>query len=758
MSIALAHREGGEGYNPPAMPPTPTSLAPAALAFFASGAAALVYQVAWQRILALHTGVGVYSIAIIVAAFMAGLGIGSHVGGLWSERLSPRRALAAFGLLEMAIAALGVASVPLYHGVLSTHAGSLFASPLLGGALQFAALLPPTALMGMSLPFLARATVRDAAGAGRTLGALYGVNMLGAAVGAFLAPWVLVRHLGIPGAVLVAAGANALAGALALWLLGRREEATPSPTLAVALVSGSEPAGSRPFALWLALYAGSGFLALSLEILWFRLLDVATRATAFTFGTLLALYLAGGAVGCLAAAVFAPRLRRPLRFFLVCQCLIAAWAGAAAVALVSAPAGAPVLGSLDAFWRTGTNFHLGDSRDTGLLLRLYLFLPLALFGLPTVLMGLSFPALHRAVQDDPATAGRKVGALQAANILGCVAGSLLVGLVGLARLGTGGSLRAAVLGGAAFALVGLRAYGARSVFVPLLVALAAIAAAVPGEARLWPRLLGTPTSRPLVAEDATSLSAILPSPDGWKVTVNGKHHSRIPFGGIHTRLGAVPAIVHPAPEEVAIVGLGSGDTAWAAACRKETRRVTVFEIAAAQRALLERVVERAAAPELRLFLADPRVSVVVADGRHAIARGTGLYDLIEADALWPYAAYAGNLYSVEFFRECGERLRPGGLMCTWAPTRRVVAAFAEAFPHVVAPRDLSLLIGSRDPIPLDAEAWQARATDPAIAAYFGSRLAGDLARAVARLRPLEPLDPPADANRDLFPRDEFLTP
>jgi predicted membrane-bound spermidine synthase len=96
------------------MPPAATLVAPAALAFFASGTAALVYQVAWQRILALHTGVGVYSIALIVAAFMAGLGIGSHVGGLWSERLSPRRALAAFGLLEMAIAAFGVASVPLY--------------------------------------------------------------------------------------------------------------------------------------------------------------------------------------------------------------------------------------------------------------------------------------------------------------------------------------------------------------------------------------------------------------------------------------------------------------------------------------------------------------------------------------------------------------------------------------------------------------------------------------------------------------------
>jgi hypothetical protein len=414
-------------------------LALAATAFFASGAAALVYQVAWQRILALHTGVGLYSVTMIVASFMAGLGIGSHVGGALSSRLNPSRALLAFGVLEVMIAVFGVASVPLYYDLLYTRAPGLYAAPWAAGALHFASLLPPTALMGMSLPFLSRALVADTASAGRTIGVLYGINMLGAGTGALLTPWVLVRHLGLPGAVLVAAAANAAAGAFALALARRRSMGSERAAIAPAVTAASE--ARRPFSAWLGLYAASGFCALSLEILWFRLLDVATRSTAFTFGTLLAVYLFGSAAGCLLGARWAPRLGRPLRVFLLCQCGLLAYSGLAVLALVALPPTTPGLSWYHEYWRSGAVFHLGDTWEPGVVARLYLALPLALFGPPTVLMGLSFPALQRAVQDDPATCGRKVGLLQAANIAGCVVGSLAVGLAGLTWLGTSGSLQ-----------------------------------------------------------------------------------------------------------------------------------------------------------------------------------------------------------------------------------------------------------------------------------------------------------------------------
>src|SRR4029079_17524663 len=159
-----------------------------------------------------------------------------------------------------------------------------------------------------------------------------------------------------------------------------------------------------------------------------------------------------------------------------------------------------------------------------------------------------------------------------------------------------------------------------------------------------------------------------------------------------------PGWVHPPPAAVAIVGLGSANTAWAAACRKETRSLTVFEISGPQPKLLRRLADQAEIPELRQFLDDPRLRIRTADGRNGLLQGTERYDLIEADALWPDTAYAGNLYSLEFFTMCGDRLKPGGMVCSWGPTPRVYEAFIGAFPYVAGPPDRHFLVGSRQPI------------------------------------------------------------
>jgi spermidine synthase len=162
--------------------------------FFLSGASALVYQVAWQRILALHTGVGIYSVAVIVAAFMAGLGLGSHLGGAWSTHLDRPAALRRFAIVELAVGAFGAASCRLYYDVLYVNGSWLYASPWSAGLMHFLALAIPTTLMGTSLPLLVRGIVRDRESAGGTIGTLYGLNVLGASAGAFAAPWVLIRY------------------------------------------------------------------------------------------------------------------------------------------------------------------------------------------------------------------------------------------------------------------------------------------------------------------------------------------------------------------------------------------------------------------------------------------------------------------------------------------------------------------------------------------------------------------------------------
>jgi predicted membrane-bound spermidine synthase len=726
----------------------------AGLAFFASGASALVYQVAWQRILALHTGVGIASIAVIVASFMAGIGLGSHLGGVLSTRLTPPRALRTFGLLEVGIAVFGLLSCGLYYDLLYRQGLELYSSPVLGGVLHFVGLLFPTLLMGMSLPFLVRALVHDVGRAGRTVGFLYGVNMLGASVGALLTPWVLLRFLGVRGAVGVAAAGNLLAATCVLLLLRAASAASAEGT---GVEGEGRPVERRPFALWMTLYALSGFCALALEILWFRMVDVGAKGTAFTFGTVLAIYLLGSAIGALAGATWADRLKRPLLVFTTLQAALLVYAGLGALAIARLPVDTPLYEWLFGYWRAAQGFRLGTDRDLESLVRLYLVFPNLLYLVPTVLMGLSFPVLQRAVHDDPKTSGRKVGFLQAANIAGCTAGSLLVGLVLLEWLGTPGTLRVLVACGLLFVAVGWRHHGPRPALLGLGAVLAGLVVALPGSNSFWQRLHGLDGSPAFFDEDASSVAGVTPQGGRfWFVFVDGKSHSVLPYGDDeHTLLGAVPAVIHPAPVEAAIVGLGSGNTAWAAGCRPETERIRVFEIASPQVRLLHELDRRERFPRLRTFLKDPRVRVETADGRHALALDTSRYDLIEADALWPWSAYSGNLYSAEFFDLCARRLKPGGVVCTWAPTPRIAATFARVFPDAV---DVGgILVGSLDPLPFDVGAWTERARSPEVQEYLGRRAARGLLRSLRGARRLVP-DRDLSINRDLNPRDEFASP
>jgi hypothetical protein len=288
---------------------------------------------------------------------------------------------------------------------------------------------------------------------------------------------------------------------------------------------------------------------------------------------------------------------------------------------------------------------------------------------------------------------------------------------------------------------------------------------MPSRQRFWARLHGHDSAAAdpvLVDEDAAGVGALTLNPwqaGEWQLSCNGKGQGALPFVEGHTLLGAVPAILHASPREVAIVGLGTGGTAWAAACRSATASVTVYEIFGAQRRLLDAFHRLEQYPPLEGFLRDPRVRLEVADGRNALEHSPRQFDLIEADPIFPDRAYSGNLYSVEFFLRCAHKLKPGGLMCAWAPTARIYASFHGAFPHVVGLENRAIVVGSNDPIPIEVETWEARATSPAVVAYLGEDLAQEVRKRVRKCKPLVRIGRRAvELNHDLFPRDEFLTP
>lgn len=733
----------------------------AAACFVLSGAAALVYQVAWQRLLALSTGVGIYSIAAITAAFMAGLGIGSDLGGRLSTRLSPVRGLKAFALVEIGVALFAVVSVPLFYDGLYRGAPWLYVTPTSAVFSHFFSLLLPTTLMGMSLPLLVRGLVMSPDHAARTIGLLYAANALGAAIGGLATPWVLVRFLGIEGAVMVGAGLSAAAG-LGAWGLAwfRAEEPGVEDSTSMAAPSVSAPGqiteAPQPFRLWLILYATSGLVSLSLEIVWFRVMDVLAKGAAFTFGTLLAIYLTGLAAGTFTGARFAHRITRPLNAFLLCQAGMVGWTLLAHILLVRLPASLPGLAWLTAYGLRDDGVEM-NPLAIGDFFAVYLVAPLFLFGPSTFLMGLGFPILQRAVQNDAASAGQRVGWLQAANIFGCVAGSLLTGLVLLDVFGAAGSFRFLALITVFVAFAASRRLG-RSRLTHALAAIVALVALFPSNNQLWIRLHGdTDPANTFVEEDAAGVNALTPRrPTGYHLWVHGRTNSWIPFGDIHTIFGALPALVHPAPRDIAIVGLGSGDTAWAAGVREETTRVTIFEIARAQPRLLKRVEDAPRMVRLKSFLADPRMNIVRDDGRRRLDSDGIAYDIIQADAIHPDGTMSGNLYSTEFYAMVGKRLKPGGIMTAWVPTPRIRASALRAFPHAVDFGPLLLL--TNEPLAIDTERWESRLRTPRALDYLGAARVSEIAAFIRRAHAVVRPGPDAELNRDLDPRDEFARP
>jgi spermidine synthase len=246
-----------------------------------------------------------------------------------------------------------------------------------------------------------------------------------------------------------------------------------------------------------------------------------------------------------------------------------------------------------------------------------------------------------------------------------------------------------------------------------------------------------------------------------EVYVNGLGQSWLPYGNIHTALGALPVFIHPAPADVAIIGFGSGDTAFAAAGRAEVQRLLSIEILGAQRRTLERLLQVQRYPGLLAVLSDPRIDHRVGDGRAYIARSGRSFDGIEADVLRPSSAYAGNLYSREYFAMLARHLKPGGYGVTWAPTERIRATFVAVFPHVLSLGG-DIYIGSNAAIPFDPIAVAARA---AAVRYYYESAGVDIA---GLLRPYLETTPQrfapgdarkaADFNTDMFPRDEFALP
>jgi predicted membrane-bound spermidine synthase len=717
-----------------------------AAAFFASGFAALLYQVVWQRMLGIFAGSDAVTAALVVGAFLLGIGLGSLAASRLADRLSPRAAARAFAGCEAAIAAFALLSTPFLYDFLAIRLGPVIEGSFAIFLACFLGLLAPTFAMGLSLPLVSKAVVPGIEAAALRIGLLYGLNTLGAAAGALVGGFLLVGLLGFEGALAVGAALNLAAGLVALWL-APGFSATRPPRAAPA--EAAPVGGSLPG--WTALVFASGFLIVALEIIWLRILGLSAQHNAYVFALVLGVFLVADGLGLVVGARIVHRIADLRGTFLRLQG-VAALAALAGIALFWAAYGwAPF----------ATTMAVDTFRLDPVHMLIVAGSALVLIGPAAFLLGMTFPITQAAVQRDLGSLGYRVAIVNLGNIVGNAVGGMAAGLLLLHLLGTAGALAAVAavaLGLTLAALPGPR----RARTLAVAAALAAAIGLFPSNQAFWARIHGVgPDQRAILAEDRSGVALLRLGQGPAPMFIGGFAQSRIPFHPHHYFLGALGPALHPAPRQVLVIGVGSGGTPFGAGWNPTTERVRAIELVAPVYDVIRAyaAMEPASAPAR--MLRDPRFVLEVGDGRRDLLAGEARYDVIEADAILAQTSHSGMLYSVEFLQGVAARLNPGGLFVQWAPTARVVEGFLEAFPHVVMLNPISVLIGSDQPIAADPTVLAARLATPAFRAW--ATAAGvDVGRFAAMVA--EPpvvwgpgsRRPAGSPNRDLFPRDEYF--
>jgi spermidine synthase len=735
------------------------------LCFFLSGATGLIYQVIWLRLLSLVVGHTVYAITTVLAAFMAGLALGSFIFARFAGRI--RNLVGCYGWIEIAIG-VSCALIPLllwlaaevYLGLHRTLGFSYSAFSVVQFLLVFALLLVPTTLMGGTLPVLSQALARQAIAPGRTVGALYAVNTFGAVAGVILAGYFLLPAFGNRITIGIAVAANLAVGVLAIaWSrsgavaalqtgAGPEVPAAPAPGAPEARRRKRRapeappplpvPGVSRLAAVAVIVALGiSGAVSMVYEVAWTRALALVIGSSTYAFTAMLVAFLVGIAGG---SALYG-------------WLLGARRAGPATFAGLQAGIGIAVGFVLLIFDRIPLVFieSLRWSQAPTFVHLVQFLVSAGTLLLFTVLIGATFPCAIAVAARAAARIGKDVGDIYAVNTLGAIAGTMVGGFVLIPWVG----LQTAVKIGAAVNLL----LAAGLLVVDLVTrprvraslrqwAPAGVAAALALGVLLVPRwdeqvmssgpaiyargYLQAAQRRTL--PDILRAQKVLYYRDGLSgtvaVTQEGQHiflrvNGKMDAGTAvdmptQLMLGHVPMLVHPEPRRILVIGLGSGITAGAVA-RYPVERVDLVEI---EPAVVE--ASRFFAPVNGNVLDDPRVRTVVADGRNFLLTTPERYDVIVSEPSNPWIGGLASLFSQEFFALARSRLSPGGVMVQWLQGynlraedfQMVVKTFRTAFPAVSVWNTIRgdfLLLGRLEVGPLDLGGMAARyQTNPGV--------------------------------------------
>ena len=698
-----------------------------ALLFFASGFSALIYQVLWTRLVTSLIGGSDYSIAIIVTIFMAGLGIGSKVSGSLTSRFkNPRRALVAFGIVEivtglyaLALPFFAPATKPLlvffYRLALEQpliyQLGALFTSALL--------LSIPVLMMGATLPLLCTAVANSLEKSRLGVPLLYGINTLGAAAGALMAGFVLIYRFGVFQTNLIAVAINVAIG-ITCFILYKRQS-SDSRTAGASFSSQSESV-TRPdhhvasrYAVWaLILTFVSGFTALSSEVIWSKLLGLLVGPTTFSFSVVLFSYILCLGIGSLLAVLIIKRVNNVMPVLLLVQAVIGF-----SVLLIS-----HWLGNSSVFFAKLVYEH---HQSPWMLEWAKLLSVFIMFFIPVLLMGAAFPLAFRIYSLTRLKVGESIGNVYAVNTLGSVLGAFLTGFVLIPRLGmeTSISLVVGIQISVAFLLAISMKQGWFSRLAIVIAMLAGIVAI--RDFPKWNKLhlaegkyhrfetMGINLSSISYGKALWSGNDLLSSRmGGTKLLYYGEGiggfttvmeetdilgNRRVymansgkvdasSHGDIYTQamLAHLPALAHPSATNALVIGFGCGMTSGEFLYYPNIRQIDSVEIS-------PQVIEAAAFfnPWNNNVMSSPRNRTIVQDARTQLLLGETSYDIITSEPSNPWMAGLANLFTAEYLNLVKSRLNDHGVFVQflhsyqtdWETFSLMLRTIAHVFPNSI---------------------------------------------------------------------------
>jgi spermidine synthase len=695
------------------------------LLFVGSGCAALIYEIVWFQLLQLVIGSSAVSLGVLLGTFMGGMCLGSYfLPRFVDARQHPLRV---YAFLELGIAAMGLLlyfGMPLVNIVYPAIGGAGAMGVVLRAVIAGICLLPPTLMMGATLPAIARWVQTTPKGVS-WLGFFYGGNIGGAVIGSLLAGFYLLRVFDMGVATYVAVALNLTVATLGLALARATKHEPDTGPAAVAEVAPG--AGSVYVAI-----AISGMTALSAEVIWTRLLSLNFGATVYTFSLILAVFLVGLGIGSSAGSVIARDFARPREALGWCQMLIcAAIAWAAYMLSDSLP-----------YWPINPQI----STDPWFLFQLdlvrcfWVVLPAA------ILWGASFPLALASVAAPGQDPARLVGGVYAANTVGAIVGSLGASLLLVVWVGSQYAQRFLIVASAVSALLMLAPVVAgdtgksRLRVAATIVLLMATGGAgllvrfgvppVPGLLVAYGRYSATwagQTNIIYVGEGLNAFVAVSQMSNGVRNYHNAgkvQASSEPQDMRLQRMLGHLTHLIPKSPKNILVIGCGAGVTAGAVSIGPNVEHVTIAEI----EPLVPKSVDEFFKEHNYDVINNPKVKVHLDDARHFLLTTKEKFDAVTSDPLDPWVKGAATLYTQEFFDIVKKHLNPGGAVTLFvqlyesntAAVKSEIATFFAAFPNGIVWGNTNngqgydlVLMGQVEPTRINLDEMEAKLQSPA---------------------------------------------